>query len=204
MIYIAIHLFLGYCLFAPIMWPRRYGMKNIPRKGPCILVCNHRSNLDFLSVCYIIPRSPAFLVKKELMGIKPIAWVFRKAGLIDIDRGASDTAAIRKAENALKQGKALAIFPEGTRSKLPNERMGELQGGATLIALRAKVPVIPLFIRGKYGLFSRPKIYAGAPVDLSQFHAQKRVTAEMVKEATALIRSAMYCGAGLENDAKAV
>jgi len=58
------------------------------------------------------------------------------------------------------------IFPEGTRSK--DGRLAVLQPGVALIALKAKVPVIPVFIE-PYKLFGPTHIYVGQPLDLSKY-----------------------------------
>jgi 1-acyl-sn-glycerol-3-phosphate acyltransferase len=75
----------------------------------------------------------------------------------------------------------LGIFPEGTRSKdgsiLPFEQ------GAALLAMRAGVPVIPVYIKGGYKLFHQIKVYAGKPVDLKEIAGDK-INSSAINKAT--------------------
>jgi len=71
--------------------------------------------------------------------------------------------------NLLKEGKTLGIFPEGTRSR--SGHMLPLLGGASLMALRAGVDVVPVYIDGNYKPFTKMIVRVGKPIDTSDLRA---------------------------------
>lgn len=122
--------------------------------------------------------------KKELWGNKVFAWIASQVRGIPVDRGNADMASIRMSMTVLKAGHTMGIFPEGTRSK--GDAMLPLQGGAAMIALRSKSPVVPIYIDGNYRLFRRVTVRVGKPVEMDDLLAQ-RVTRESCEELTARI-----------------
>ena len=112
-------------------------------------------------------RNLSFLAKKELFENKFLKLLITALGAIPVDRGSADIAAIRASMQALKDGKCLLIFPQGTRSK--DNTPTPMLNGASMIALRGGVPVIPCYIDGPYKLFRRIAIRFGKPIDFSDF-----------------------------------
>lgn len=125
---------------------RVYGIKNVPKTGPFILVANHLHNLDPLFAQMTLPRNTHFFVKKELFNYPIISQIARWSGGFPVDRGSPDRKAIRSAEAALKQGVGVGIYVEGTRSLTLSLQKG--LSGAGLIAVRNDVPIIPMVITG--------------------------------------------------------
>ena len=70
----------------------------------------------------------------------------------------------------LKEGHILGIFPEGTRHQ--PEMMQEVESGTAIIALRARVPLLPVYIDGKIRPFHITHIYYGKPMELDDLYAQ--------------------------------
>ena len=83
-----------------------------------------------------------------------------------LDRGKADVRAIRRSLKILKEAEVLGVFPEGTRNHNSNE-LARLHGGAAMLALRGEVPIVPIAIRGKYGLGSAVKVSIGEPFRLT-------------------------------------
>ena len=79
-----------------------------------------------------------------------------------MDRLKGDMGALKTAIEILKDNKVMAMFPEGTRSK--TGEMGEFKRGASLIASRADVPIVPVRIVGNYKLFSKMELRIGEPL----------------------------------------
>src|SRR3989338_5218121 len=138
--------FIGKRVLCPIFmsWVKKIkGIENIPKKGAFIIAANHASYIDHLIiVCTLIKhlnKKVHFLAKKEHFdNIFKKAW-HNYAGAIPIDRQAGGKEALKWAIKALKQGKIIAIHPEGTRTLT-----GKLQKGKTGIAqlaLATKAPV---------------------------------------------------------------
>ena len=174
-----------------LIWPHKvYGLENLPAEGGCILCINHFSNHDPLYIASCIPRrrSVHFLAKKQLFDIKILRPFMNLLGAISVDRGNADLGAIRSALKVVKDGNILGIFPQGTRS-LDNTPTPMLNG-ASMIAMRGGVPVIPAYIDGPYRLFRRSDVRFGAPIDLSEFG--RRCDSATLAEVTQRIESAIW------------
>ena len=105
-----------------------------------------------------------------------------------MDRGNADISAIRSSIAALKSGSGLMIFPQGTRNR-NNERTPMLNG-ASMIALRGGVPVVPAYIDGPYRLFRKMDLCFGAPIDLSAYG--RRCDSDTLTAVTKQIESAVW------------
>ena len=147
-----------------VFFVRIEGKENIPAEG-CVIMGNHRAWVDpfFLAMC-TRDREIRFMGKKELWCSKAFAWFARQVRGIPVDRGNADMAAIRMSMTVLKAGHTLGIFPEGTRMK--TEAMGPLQGGAAMLALRSRRPVIAVYIDGSYKLFHQIVVRVGKPIEM--------------------------------------
>lgn len=123
------------------------GLENIPSTGPVIIATNHISRFD-TPVLFRNPARPDItaLVTDKYQSYPFFKWFTTTAGGIWIDRTKADFAAFRLASQALVQGKALGISPEGTRST--NAQLLEGKSGAVLLALKNNVPVVPVGICG--------------------------------------------------------
>jgi len=143
----------------------------IPQSGPVILMSNHIHALDpfTLGLC-ASGRQVRFLAKKELFKHGWLAAILRRLHAISVDRGQFDLAAMRECAAALRAGEALGVFPEGTRGD--GKALGPLLSGAAVLALRSAAPVVPVYIRGGYGLFQRPEAAVGAPVEIDDLRAK--------------------------------
>jgi 1-acyl-sn-glycerol-3-phosphate acyltransferase len=128
--------------------PRARGIGNIPRTGGFILAANHLSFVDSLFMPLACPRPVVFLGKADYFESWRTRWFFRAVSVIPVRRqgGAAGEAAILAGIEALKEGRAVGIYPEGTRS--PDGRLYRGKTGVARMALEARVPVIPVSIRG--------------------------------------------------------
>ena len=134
----------------------RGGNRDLPpelNEGGLLIVANHASFLDIPIVANSLSRHVSFVARDTLADSRFIAWVIEVCGGILIKRGGGDRAALRAISERLDAGYAVAIFPEGTRSK--DGRLAEFRGGALFSAKRSKVPILPIGIRGSFEAFSR-------------------------------------------------
>jgi 1-acyl-sn-glycerol-3-phosphate acyltransferase len=153
------------------------GIDNIPENGPFLLAANHASHLDPPAIGGNVPRQMAFFARKTLWKGGVLSWWMDQAGCIPVDRdGGSDLSAIKRVLRALKEGRALLLFPEGTRS--PNGEFQTPKSGVGMIACRAKVPVVPVRIFDSHlawgkGGFIKPGVSVsltyGKPLQPSDF-----------------------------------
>jgi len=121
------------------------GRNNVPQTGPYIIVPNHLSWADIPLIPAYLSVQVIYIAKEELYQGK-MGWLPRFLGAIPIKRGEADRRLLRAADDLLKRGKILVIFPEGHRSE--TRQMIQANAGVGMIALRAGVPVVPVSIYG--------------------------------------------------------
>jgi 1-acyl-sn-glycerol-3-phosphate acyltransferase len=150
----------------------------LPATGPAILISNHTCNIDHFLLQAGSLRKLGFMIARDYYDVWAIRPFVRMIDCIPVNRDGKDTAATRAALRALKEGRVLPIFPEGRILQTSGEEIGEGKQGVAFIATRAKVPVIPAYIRGtpKSNKFlksfftpSHARVYYGKPIDPSCF-----------------------------------
>jgi 1-acyl-sn-glycerol-3-phosphate acyltransferase len=130
------------------------GAENIPKDGGAVIVPNHKSFLDSFFLALATKRHLRFMGKSELFeGIwgRP----FVALGAFPVRRGAADEDALETARTILRQGELLALFPEGTRVREPQE-LGAPKRGAARLALEAGAPMVPAAITGSDHIWLGP------------------------------------------------
>jgi 1-acyl-sn-glycerol-3-phosphate acyltransferase len=120
---------------------------NVPEEGPLIIACNHVNFIEVpLMYTHLQPRKVTGFAKAETWDNPFMGLLFNLWEAIPIQRGEADTNAFRSALDALKQGKILAIAPEGTRSG--NGRLGQGLPGIVMLAHHSNAPILPLVYYG--------------------------------------------------------
>jgi 1-acyl-sn-glycerol-3-phosphate acyltransferase len=156
---------------APIIYllflPRVIGKKNTKIKGKAVIVSNHLSMWDPLFISIMFRRQIYWMGKIELFKNKFLKVFFSLVKSFPVRRGEGDLPAIRHAFNILRSDKLLGIFPEGTRAKGGGLR--NFEPGTSMIALKNKAPVIPIYIKGNYKIFHRMTMIIGEPIQLSDY-----------------------------------
>lgn len=129
-----------------------YGKENIPKDGAVLFVSNHQSNFDIALFMSYIDKPKGYIAKIEMKKIPLLRDWMEYMNCVFMDRSNIRKAAESIAEGVkiLKNGYSLVIFPEGTRSK--SNDIGELKAGSFKLATKAKVPIIPVTIKGSYKL----------------------------------------------------
>jgi len=123
------------------------GREAVPRNGPCFIVANHSSYLDPIIVGCASPRRVYFVAKEELFR-NPVARFFlTRLGAFPLKRGEADREAVRMILSLLGKGKAVCLFPEGTRNR---GTVQELRSGAVKLLMKSKVPVVVAGVRGTF------------------------------------------------------
>ncbi|HET6381650.1 MAG TPA: lysophospholipid acyltransferase family protein [candidate division Zixibacteria bacterium] len=148
----------GATLTGWLMWllgpPTVEGAENVPPVGPLVVVANHASNLDPPFLGSMLGRHTGrvihFMAKDEMRRWPLVGWLASQAGAFFVRRGSGDRAAQRMALDLLADGRILALFPEGTRSRDGVLREG--RAGAALLAMRSGAPVLPVGIIGTHRL----------------------------------------------------
>lgn len=142
-----------------------YGRENIPRKGAFLLISNHKSNNDPFVLAAATNRVISFMGKASLFK-HPVAKLVLGNGLkaFPVNREGDPRIVLNQSVDILMQGRPTAMFPEGTRNR-EDDSLSDFKKGAALVAIRAKVPVVPVAILGInlkkskiYALFGKPMI----------------------------------------------
>ena len=170
------------------------GKEKVPKDQPVIFVANHCSHLDIACLCGALPVNLHFIGKKELIWTPVVGWYMFIAGHIFIDRKSRSKSVIslKKAAQKIKNGKSVAMYPEGTRSR--TGELGEFKKGAFHLALDAGVSVIPVHIKGTYNVWSAVSnkitpgdvtVRIGKPIDSTKY--DKKTIKGFVSEARTAI-----------------
>ena len=147
--YSILRMFLSPLLRPLLRWKIR-GAGNIPRTGATILAANHLSHVDPIAVIAAARRTTHYLAKDGHFSKPLVRFVMKATGQIETQREKGGNEALASAATVLSSGKALGIFPEGTRSKRTEEPflLPGKTGVARLAAAYPDARVVPLAIRG--------------------------------------------------------
>ncbi len=137
---------LALVIFKVFFGLRIYGRENIPLKGGVILASNHLSYLDPIVLGLLTPRKLNFMAKRELFENFFFRLLITKLGAFPLKRGRLDRSSYEKALSLIREGKILALFPEGTRSE--KGKLRSLRKGAAKIAFKTGAPLVPIIIKG--------------------------------------------------------
>ncbi|MDF2568232.1 MAG: hypothetical protein K0R90_1688 [Oscillospiraceae bacterium] len=132
------------------------GKENLPEKGGYIICCNHRTNFDPLFLGTKINPDLTFMAKSELFETPIFGHIIKWLGAFPVHRGKGDTTAINTAVESIKDGKVLAIFPEGNRSK--DGQLQRFKSGAALVSSRTGADIVPACVYFKGELSFRKKV----------------------------------------------
>jgi 1-acyl-sn-glycerol-3-phosphate acyltransferase len=165
------------------------GRENLPKEGGVIVVANHYSFFDPISLGHFVVgagRTPRFLAKSGVFKQPLLGKLFRAAGQIPVYRESRQAVtAMRDAIAAVERGETIIVYPEGTMTKDPELWPMAGKTGAARIALRTGAPVVPIAQWGAQDVFApyskAPKFFprktlrvtAGPALDLSAFRDTK-------------------------------
>jgi 1-acyl-sn-glycerol-3-phosphate acyltransferase len=178
------------------LWARltTSGPSPLPASGPAILIANHTSPLDPLVLQSVTRRPIGFFFAREYYDFLGLRGVWRRLGCIPVNRTGHDAAATKAGMRRLSQGEIVGIFPEG-RMKLDGPGLLPGRFGAAMLALRAKVPLVPAFVSGAppghtmirpYFVPCRVHIAFGEPIDLRRFY-HRHVDRQLLGEVTTVM-----------------
>jgi 1-acyl-sn-glycerol-3-phosphate acyltransferase len=186
-------LYLVNSFFTRVLWRTEVsGPLPIAEGQGAVIVSNHQSGIDPLLIQLCTDRVVHWMVAREYYEMPVISFVFRTLESIPVNRGGIDTAATRFAIRLVQQGGLVGLFPEG-RVNTTSSLLLPGRSGAALIALRARVPVIPCLVTGSpydgtalgsFFMAARARVIVGKPIDLSPYYGRegdKRALEELTK-----------------------
>jgi len=141
---------LAFLLFKITGGIRVNGAERLPKKGPLIIVSNHRSLIDPFVLVACFPARIVFFAAAYLYRIPVVRQILTWGGAIPVHSEKGDFGSFKKALEALKKGGIVGLFPEGGVSLDGN--LKPLMPGWAYLAVKSGVQVLPLAIRGSSGV----------------------------------------------------
>ena len=127
---------------------RVVGRENMPSSGPVLVLSNHQSTLDPLLVGLMFDRQLQYLAKKSLFHNPVLRFIIESVGTIPIDRDRGGLEGLRTIIGRLKEGRAVVLFPEGTRSR--DGQLLPVKAGFIAAARRSRATLVPVAIVGAH------------------------------------------------------
>src|SRR4051795_7170067 len=162
------------------------GSEYVPAEGPAIIAPNHKSFYDSFFVGLATRRPVHFMAKTELFEGRS-ARILSGLGAFPVRRGEADPDALETARLHLDQGRVLALFPEGTRHRDP-EQLRAPRKGAGRLAIEAQAPIVPCAISGTARLFAgwipRPvkvRVSFAPAIQPAQLEATPEAAADLIE-----------------------
>ncbi|MDR2551175.1 MAG: 1-acyl-sn-glycerol-3-phosphate acyltransferase [Desulfobulbus sp.] len=179
------------------------GMGNIDPGQIYIFAGNHCSQYDIFSFQGYFPHDFRWIAKKELFEVPIFGQAMHRVGYIPIDRshGRQALKSLDEAARRIAAGSSVLIFPEGTRS--PDGTLHEFKTGAVMLAIKAKVPIVPLGFDGSYRVLPKGRllprageivIRIGTPISTVHYQAADKHT--LATELHAAVARLLAPGAG--------
>jgi 1-acyl-sn-glycerol-3-phosphate acyltransferase len=191
--------------------PEIAGAEHVPAAGPVILAANHQSFVDEFFIPIGARRQVFYFAKAEYFtapGLRgrAMAAFFRGMGQVPVERAdlRSAAAVIDIGVEVLAEGRALGIFPEGTRS--PDGRLYKFRTGVARLALRSGAPVVPVGLVGTRDVqppdsrrwHRKPvAVHFGPPLDFADLGPQER-SARVLRDVTETVRAEIQRLSGQE------
>ena len=146
------------------------GLDQIDPAGTYVFMSNHVSNLDPAVLMPLIPRRTSVLVKKELWRVPILGRAFDLASLVPVDRSNRDAAiqSILRAEEVMRQGINMMVYPEGTRST--DGRLLSFKKGPFYLAAQTGFPIVPVTMLGTFEMMPKGKFASKGGTATVVFH----------------------------------
>ncbi len=175
-----------------------HGTLNIP-KGAAIIAPNHSSYYDPPIIGASIKEKVYYIAKTSLFRFSFFGWFLKQLNASPISEDAESFQALKVAIKILKNGRKLVVFPEGERSW--DDSLLEIKPGFALLALKAQVPIVPVYISGAARAWPRKNLFPwpfgkitvifGTPIYPEDFHdlPAKQAREEITKKLRSSLES---------------
>jgi 1-acyl-sn-glycerol-3-phosphate acyltransferase len=127
------------------------GVENIPKEN-CVFIANHQAIFDGFALLAYIDKPFGFIAKKEIQKIPLVSSWLKSIGSIYMNRQSprESIKTIQEGVEKINAGHSMMIFPEGTRSL--KSKMNSFKKGSMKLAIKSKVPIVPITIDGSYNV----------------------------------------------------
>ncbi|MBR2282199.1 MAG: 1-acyl-sn-glycerol-3-phosphate acyltransferase [Spirochaetales bacterium] len=156
--------------------PKRLHMEGkTSLKGPCLVVANHNSMSDPIYImCSIPSRSPVFVASSDLFRTRLGRWFFTHVHCIEVNKENFSMSTFHGVRDNLEKGRMVVIFPEGGLQD--KQQVNPFKDGAAMMAMRCKVPIIPIYVKPRKHWYERITIAIGRRIE-----AQGQLNMETVR-----------------------
>jgi 1-acyl-sn-glycerol-3-phosphate acyltransferase len=182
--------FICFLIFKIFFRIKAFGRENFPLKGPVIVASNHVSFLDPVAVGVSAPRKLNYMARDTLFKFKPFAFILRKVDTFPVKRGESDIGAFKACLKKLSVGKAVLIFPEGTRSN--DGSLQKPRFGVGFLQTMSEALIVPCYVKGaaevlprhaRFPRFKPVSVYFGDPLKFDkEFSEDKKKRYNRISE----------------------
>lgn len=157
---------------------RVFSRENVPLKGAVLVLCNHQCFLDPMFSQSWVRRPFSFIAREDLFrGF--FGWLIRSLYAIPIRQDQADVGAIKTVIQVLRLGRAVCLYPEGSRTF--DGRIADIKPGFGLISRRADAPIVPVVIDGAFECWPRTKKYPKLSGRVAVLYG-KPIPAQHIKE----------------------
>lgn len=161
--------------------------KSRPLKGAAIVIANHTSILDYFTIMFTFPfRKIRTLVSEALYNHKIPGTMSKIMDDIVVHRERSDLSFMAKAEEALKKGQVVSIFPEGHLVR--TGKLDTFRPAVVYLALRSGAPIVPVYIDSHYNSWKRTRVITGPKIYLKDYCSETNPSSEKVRELCEFLR----------------
>jgi len=127
--------------------------ERVPTNGPVILAANHMSFLDPPLVGSGLPRDINYMARESLFRFPVVGAILRSWNAVPVDRDGGGAAGLKAIMDRLKDGGAIILFPEGTRSR--DGKLQPARSGIGLTVIKSDALVVPVRVFGTFEAYGR-------------------------------------------------
>lgn len=179
------------CPIHKLFYPYRLHGNTKVGQGAYLFFGNHYCLWDIFYPARVTKESIHYLTKQTVLEAPILNWWGMKIGAIGAMRDGSDVRTLMESMKVLKHGDKVSMFPEGTRNKTEGDEFLPFKGGAALIAIKTKTPVIPFVLCNRPRLFHKTHIVFGDPLELTDYYDRK-LTSEDYAAADEMLKNRLY------------
>ena len=169
-----------------------------PDQGTYLVIANHRTWADPIYLCCALKhQQPHFMAKKELFKIPLLNLLIRALGAYPVNRGGADVGAVKRTIEMLKQGVCVGMFPQGHRYNKVDPRETPVKTGAAMIALKAGVQVLPVYVKvknNKHFFLCKKEVIVGKPISIEEMNYNPEAPGEYQRVADYLFEKVCELG----------
>lgn len=155
------------------------GLERLDPSRNYIFIVNHQSYIDIPTLVQALPPFQLrWIAKKELLWVPVFGWALWSAKNIIVDRSnlSKATSSLRKAEQRIRAGVSVVIFPEGSRSS--GGELRSFKRGGFVLAIKSQTPIVPVTISGSGAILPRGdwrirkgeiEVFVSEPVGVDQY-----------------------------------